>query len=419
MGLVSKAAGKNWYYQFTYKDDEGKRKLKSVNTEVPSSQTSKKAKTKALEAGMAKKKAFLEELEQSRSRYINRRGKRRQHADDTVAEYAEYWLSEMKGSVEDNTLVSYQGPLKSHILPRIGHIRLSDLDQYDIKQFVLDELKECDERQKALDERRKKAKGKPIKIHNNEKTYYPSIKKHLAIIKMMLDYAVSEMDLDVNVAKLVNRQVLKKIPKSEFEPEPYNKEEIAVLREAIRGNHLETPIILASYLGLRREEALGLRWEDVDFEHDKIYIRHVCVLVGSKVVFRDKTKTKKSKAKLHMIRPLREYLLELKAKQEEEKAFCGSGYTETGLVCRREDGRIIKPENVSTGYKKILEKNGLRHTRFHDLRHTVGEIILEETGDIKLVADTLRHSNISTTADTYTRSSDESIAKGLEALDTR
>ncbi len=144
-----------------------------------------------------------------------------------------------------------------------------------------------------------------------------------------------------------------------------------------------------------------------------------CVLVGSKVVFRDKTKTKKSKAKLHMIRPLREYLQELKAKQEKEKAFCGSGYTETGLVCRREYGRIIKPENVSTGYKKILEKNGLRPTRFHDLRHTVGEIILEETGDIKLVADTLRHSNISTTADTYTRSSDESIAKGLEALDTR
>ena len=234
MGLVSKAAGKNWYYQFTYKDDEGKRKLKSVNTEVPSSQTSKKAKTKALEAGMAKKKAFLEELEQSRSRYINRRGKRRQHADDTVAEYAEYWLSEMKGSVEDNTLVSYQGPLRSHILPRIGHIRLSDLDQYDIKQFVLDELKECDERQKALDERRKKAKGKPIKIHNNEKTYYPSIKKHLAIIKMMLDYAVSEMDLDVNVAKLVNRQVLKKIPKSEFEPEPYDKEEIATRIEKRR-----------------------------------------------------------------------------------------------------------------------------------------------------------------------------------------
>ena len=77
---------------------------------------------------------------------------------------------------------------------------------------------------------------------------------------MMLDYAVSEMDLDVNVAKLVNRQVLKKIPKSEFEPEPYNKEEIATLREAIRGHHLEAPIILASYLGLRREEALGLRW---------------------------------------------------------------------------------------------------------------------------------------------------------------
>ena len=74
---------------------------------------------------------------------------------------------------------------------------------------------------------------------------------------------------------------------------------------------------------------------------------------------------------------------------------------------------------VNFGNKKILEKNGLRHTRFHDLRHTVGEIILEETGDIKLVADTLRHSNISTTADTYTRSSDESIAKGLEALDTR
>ena len=417
MGLVQKAKGKNWYYQFTYRDEEGNRKTKSVNTDVPKEKVSKNMKSKAIERGLQKKEQFLKELTESREKRISQRNIKKTHSKDTVEEYAEYWIREMKGSVEDNTLESYESILRTHIIPRIGQITLSELDQYDLKEFILEELADCDRRKMLIDEKIKKAKGKPVKIRSNERTYYPSIKKHLDIIKMMLDYAVSELDIETNVAKLVNKQVLKKIPESTFEAEPYDREEVAKLRKVIMGHTLEPCVILASYLGLRREEVLGLRWCDVDFENHIIHIRQVCVLVGSQPVYREKAKTKKSKAKMHMIKPLRDYLQTLKKEQEKDRQFFGPGYYDTDLVCRWNDGHPIKPNYISQTYKKLLVQSGLRPTRFHDLRHTVGEIILEETGDIKLVSDTLRHSNIQTTADIYTRSTEASIAKGLESLD--
>lgn len=416
MALKRKSNGKVWYWQFKYTDVEGNSKTKMISTGVPSEQESEKAKSKARKIGQQKQEAFLKEL--AKDKKISHREKKVSHANDTVAEYAEYWLKEMKGSVEDNTLVSYASPLRVHIIPLIGHIKLSELDQIDIKEFINAELAECEERQRVIEEREKKAKGKKVTVRNNEKPYFQSIKKHLAIIKMMLDYAVAEMDLQENVAKKVNKQVLKKIPENDFEPEPYDKDEIAKLREAIKGHHLESAIILASYLGLRREEVLGLRWSDIDFENQRVHIRNVCVLVGTEIVYREKTKTKKSKATMHIINSLMNYLLELKEQQEKDRELFGYGYIENDYVCKWSDGKPIKPNNVSQAYKRLLKQIGLRHTRFHDLRHTVGTIILEETGDIKLAQQTLRHTNIETTANIYVKHSEQSISEGLERLDT-
>lgn len=416
MSLIKKDNGKVWYWQFKYTDCDGKHKTKMFSTEVPVEQESDKAKSKARKQGEKLQEEFLNELYMNKQRVSHKSSG--YHKDDTFEEYAYYWLTEIKGSVEDNTLVSYESPLKKHIIPRIGHIKLTELNQFDLKEFINMELDDCDKKQQIIDERTKSAKGKKVKIRNDEKPYYHSIKKHFDIIKMVLDYAVSEMDVPENVAKKVNKQVLKKIPQNDFEAEPYNKDEIKILREGIKGHHLEPTIVLASYLGLRREEVLGLRWQDVDFENQLVHIRNVCVLVNSKAVYREKTKTKGSKASLHMIKPLMEYLYNLKLQQEADKKFFGEGYEDNDYVCKWNTGKPIKPNNVSQGYSNLLKKIGLRHTRFHDLRHTVGSIILEETGDIKLAQQTLRHSNIETTANIYAKHSDKSISKGLEMLDT-
>ncbi len=413
MALSKRPDGNNYYYDFYYYDEAGKRRRKSVNTGISSKKDSQRAKDKAIENGLKKKEEFLKELKVKMDRRIENHtiGLRK---DYTLAQYGDFWLNEIADNIKANTAESYQRTLVNHIYPFLGHIRICDLNQLDIKDYLKAQIDDCKQRQATIV--LKEAKNKKVK--SNERTYFTSIKKHLTILSMLLDYAVGEMDITENPVKLVNKQVLKQIPESTFVAEPYNLEEVAKLREVIKGHHLESAIILASYLGLRREEVLGLRWSDIDLSNRRVTIQHVCVLVKSQPVYRDTPKSKASKASLAVITPLRDYLLKLKLQQAKDKDFFGSSYYDSDYVCRWPDGHPIKPNNVSQGYKRLLQKAGLRHTRFHDLRHTVGEVILEDTGNIKLVSDTLRHSSIGITADIYTRSSDKSIAKGLEALDT-
>ena len=422
MALVQKSDSKNWYFTFKYKDPvTGNEKSKWINTGISCEKATQRAKNEAMRIGLEEKERFLEELalaqEEKKDLRISPKPHTR-HSDDTVNEYAEYWLKEMRGSVEDSTLNSYEMPLRRHILPRIGEIKLCDLDQFVLKDFINSELDECVERQIAIDELKKKIGNDNLKVQPQKRPFYQSIRKHLRVISIMLNYAVSEGDIPENPVPKINPQVLKKIPESTFESHPYNKEEIARLREAIRGHHLESAIIIASYLGLRREEVLGLRWKDIDLENQRVYIRNVCRMVGSKVEYVEKTKTKASNTSLAIIAPLKNYLVELKQKQEIDRELYGEGYIETDIVCRWPDGRPIKPNNVSHGYARVLEKAGLRPTRFHDLRHTVGTIILEETGDLKLASAALRHADIGITANTYINPDEDFIRRGLETLDT-
>ena len=417
MTVRKKEGAKNLYLTFGYTDPfTRKRKTKWINTGVSADRDTKRAYDEAMEKGIELKNEFLADLDREFQGQKVVHTNHKSHAGDTIEKYAEYWLSEIKGTVQDSTLSSYELPLRKHIIPRIGDIILENLDQYDLKQFINLEIADCDERQKAIDEMG--IDSEDVKISSSIRPYYTSIRKHLKIIHMMLNYAISEGDIEVNAVDKINPQVLKKIPKSNYEVRPYTKEELAILRNAVKGDHLEAPIMIASYIGVRREEVLGLRWKDIDFENRCIHIRHSCRMVGSKIEYTDQMKTKSSKRTAVMIEPLRDYLLELKQRQEEDKELFGSGYHDTEIVCRWNDGHPIKPNNLSVGFSRLIKKSGLRHTRFHDLRHSVATIIIEETGDLTLASAALGHSDTKITADVYINHNERAIAKGFEALDT-
>lgn len=177
MALIKRKGGKNWYWQFKYTDVDGKQKTKRVSTGIPATQTSAKAQSKARKAGIALQEEFQKTLSQQKTHKLSKRSKENEHSEDTFAEYADYWLEEVRGSVEDNTWISYRTPLKNRICPLIGDIRLVDLDQYDLKEFINAELEDCNQRQQRIDERIKAANGKKVKIQTGERPYFQSIKK--------------------------------------------------------------------------------------------------------------------------------------------------------------------------------------------------------------------------------------------------
>ena len=99
----------------------------------------------------------------------------------------------------------------------------------------------------------------------------------------------------------------------------------------------------------------------------------------------------------------KEKLLKLKEQQEEYKRVCGRCYNKKYLeyICVDEMGTLISPHYLTSSFPKLLEKNNLRHIRFHDLRHSCASLLLANGVPMKQIQEWLGHSDFSTTANVY------------------
>lgn len=185
-----------------------------------------------------------------------------------------------------------------------------------------------------------------------------------------MKYAVKIDLISVSPADKVER------PKADkFIGSFYDSNEVQALFEAAKGTLIEIPIFLGAFYGLRRSEALGLKWDAIDFQNNTITIRHTvtsCNLDGKHIqIAQDTTKTKASMRTLPLVPAFKEKLLKLKERQEEYRRVCGRCYNKKYLeyICVDEMGTLISPHYLTASFPKLLEKNNLRHIRFHDLRH--------------------------------------------------
>ena len=166
-------------------------------------------------------------------------------------------------------------------------------------------------------------------------------------------------------------------------------------------------IQMTAFYGLRRGEALGLRRDAVDFEENTITIRHVALetkVDGVKqIIFEDRAKTKSSLRTLPLVDDFKSKLTVLKEQQEYDRRVCGESYNKRyiGYIFVDPLGNLFHPDTVSSQFKSILKKNGLREIRFHDLRHSCASLLLAKGAAMKEIQDWLGHSDISTTADIY------------------
>ena len=97
------------------------------------------------------------------------------------------------------------------------------------------------------------------------------------------------------------------------------------------------------------------------------------------------------------------YLLELKKKQEENKIYCGNSYNHTydGYVCVNGLGNIMQPNYITKKFKSLLQSNGMRVIRFHDLRHSCASLLLHLGYNLKDIQMWLGHGDIGTTMNIY------------------
>jgi integrase len=172
-------------------------------------------------------------------------------------------------------------------------------------------------------------------------------------------------------------------------------------------DELYIPIVFAVYCGMRRSEALGVSWKNVDFEKDIIHVCQKVIEVSedgkTKRIISGEMKTESSRRSFYMVPELKEILLRHKAKQERYRKQFGRSYSKEYLdmVCVNPLGELTKPSYVTSHFPELLKKYGLRDIRFHDLRHTCASLLLSMDVNMKVIQKYLGHSNMSTTADIY------------------
>ena len=181
-------------------------------------------------------------------------------------------------------------------------------------------------------------------------------------------------------------------------------------------------IQMTAFYGLRRSEALGLKWDAIDFERNTITIRHIVTnakIDGKYEIIReDRAKTKSSLRSLPLVGNIREKLLALKEQQKENKRICGNCYSREydGYVFVDAMGNIFNPRNLSSNFSKLLEMKGLRHIRFHDLRHTFATMALQNGVDVKTVSSMLGHYDAGFTLSVYAHATDRMQEEAAEKM---
>lgn len=121
------------------------------------------------------------------------------------------------------------------------------------------------------------------------------------------------------------------------------------------------------------------------------------------IVAKDTTKTKSSRRTLPLVPYFHEKLLAVKAQQGRNQKLCGRSYNREFLeyICVDDIGDRFKPNYITSQFPRLLERNGFRKIRFHDLRHSCASLLLASGVPMKHIQEWLGHSDFSTTANIY------------------
>lgn len=350
--------GKYWYLRIDIgKTTEGKRRRKNINTKCEKKNDAKRFQAR-----------IISEMDKGNLPNI---------LTTTFSEYMNNWL---KNYVEINcqktTYDGYKVIVDKHIASYFKDIKLQELKPAHIQEYY-DFL---------IREGRLNGKGGLTPA---------TVKRHHNVIRKALSRAVMPLQLIES-----NPAIHVEIPKEKkYKAKVYTIEQLKILLNLEKDKPINIAIWIASGLGLRRGEVLGLKWDHVDFKNGLIHIKNTRVNT-TKGAIEKGTKSEKSRV-LPLPNYLKIYLKDLQRKQMKMKLICGKGYDNGNYVCSWDDGTPVNPVYISQRFKRVLELNNLPRIRFHDLRHTNATLLLEQNVNMKWLSEWLGHSSINTTMDIY------------------
>ncbi len=298
----------------------------------------------------------------------------------SVREYlTKEWLPAVKATIRPSTYNSYVQHVECHIAPHIGTVKLQKLSGSQVNALYA-ELAETG---------RKDGKTglSPMTIHHVHACLHKACKDAVRWGR------ISRNPLDA-------ADPPRKKGDGTKEMKTWTKENLRAFLEAVHDDRLCPLWHTIAMTGMRRGEAIGLRWSDIDLEGGRLAVRRALIPNGREVIVSE-PKTVKGRRVIAIDPGTIEVLKAQAARQLEEQNDWDDGWIETGLVFTAENGAALDPESISRYWRQAVKKSMLPSIRLHDLRHTHATLALQAGIHPKVVSERLGHATVSITLETY------------------
>lgn len=316
-------------------------------------------------------------------------------SEATLEEFLWEWYEKHAVSnLKKTTNKRYESLIRCHIVPQLGDIPLNGITTEMLEDFYRDREENGD-------------------LNGNGGLAENTVRQMHAIFRKALNDAVRWSRIRENPADKAMAPT-----GDSHEMQTLSSKEARGLIEVAKDVSAYTPLYhIAVTMGMRRGEILGLRWEDVDFENNRISINQTWTLATGGEHFFDTPKSEDSRRTLGLPEELGFRLKRHRQQQFEEKIRLGPGWEDHDLVFCSNKGTPIDTTNIPRDFKKVKEQADLPDIRFHDLRHTCATLMLENGEHPKTVSHKLGHSSIKVTIDTYSHVSTDLQQKASQALE--
>ena len=291
----------------------------------------------------------------------------------TIGSFLLSWLEEEhKYNIAHSTYKRYRALLVHHINPVINELELQKVIPSDIS-LVLTRMRESGQSPRSQQQAR-------------------------ALLSVALGEAENKGYITANPVKKV------RIPINRVkEIDPLGIEDVKRLLETYKGTYLSSRLHIALLAGLRQGEALGLRWQDIDFDSATLEVRNQVQKIDGHLELTG-LKTDRSRRVIALTEGSLASLEQHRQIIESMKTVSGDSWQENDLVFPHIDGTFHPAILDYNAWKRCLRLCGIKQRRLHDARHTAATLMYAQGVGIEVISRALGHSSSAITSKLYVHS---------------